>query len=279
MSGSRELGVALRRWRDRLTPEAAGLPNVMGAVERRRATGLRREELALLSGVSVDYITRLEQGRSVSPSHPILTGLARALRLSEAEREHLFLLAGQPPSTDRHTSALSHGARKLLEQLDGVAASAYDASWTLISWNRHWVALSGEPGELRGRDRNVAWSHFTGRAGIVTHTEEQQAELEAAFVSDLRAATIRWPDDDELRSLVSDLRVVSTRFADLWDAYVIAVHTMNRKTLHHPVMGPMHIDCHVLMVPDSDIRIVTHTAAPGSDASDKLKRLYAAAGC
>jgi len=279
MSGSRELGVALRRWRDRLTPEGAGLPDVTGAVERRRATGLRREELALLAGVSVDYVTRLEQGRSVSPSQPILTGLARALRLSEAEREHLFLLAGQPPPRDRHTSALSHGASKLLEQLDGVAASAYDASWTLISWNRHWVALSGEPGDLRGRDRNVAWSHFTGQVGIVTHTEEQQAELEAAFVSDLRAATIRCPDDDELRSLVADLRVVSTRFAELWDAYVIAVHTMNRKTLHHPVMGPLHIDCHVLMVPDSDIRIVTHTAAPGSDASDKLKRLYAAAGC
>ncbi|MFF3378960.1 helix-turn-helix transcriptional regulator [Streptomyces sp. NPDC002680] len=279
MSGSRELGIALRRWRDRLTPEGAGLPDTVGALERRRATGLRREELALLAGVSVDYVTRLEQGRSFSPSPPVLAGLARALRLSEAEREHLFLLAGQSPPRDRHASALSLGAHRLLEQLDGVAASAYDAAWNLISWNRHWIALNGDAGGLRGRDRNVVWCQFTGRTDLVTHTEEQQARLEAALVSDLRAATIRYPDDGELRDLVADLHAASPRFAGLWDAYVIAVHTMSRKTLHHPVVGPLHVDGHVLMVPDSDIRIVTHTAAPGSDASDKLKRLYAAAGC
>ncbi|MFD7898749.1 helix-turn-helix transcriptional regulator [Streptomyces sp. NPDC059743] len=279
MKGSGSLGVALRSWRDRLAPADAGLAAPRHASERRRAVGLRREELALLAGVSVDYITRLEQGRSVSPSAPILFGLARALQLSDAEREHLFLLAGHPAPMERRGSALTSSMKALLDQMDGVAAGAYDVSWTLVAWNRTWAALSGDPSSLRGRDRNVAWLHFTDNAGMVTQTDDQRANLEAAMVSDLRAASIRYPDDTELHSLVADLCAASTRFADLWDSYVVAVHTMNRKTFHHPVVGALLMDCHVLMVPDSDIRIVTHTATPDGDTAAKLKRLRSAAIC
>ncbi|MFC7883450.1 helix-turn-helix transcriptional regulator [Streptomyces sp. NPDC057376] len=277
MKGSGELGVALRRWRDRLTPQNAGLTAAPGGDERRRAVGLRREELALLAGVSVDYVTRLEQGRSVSPSPPVLAGLARALRLSDAERGHLYLLAGHHPPRDRRSEALTSSAQGLVEQLEGVAASAYDAAWTLIAWNHRWVALSGDPSGTRDRERNVVWRQFTDSSSIVTHSKDQEEALETALVSDLRAATVRYPEDSELAQLVDDLRSRSARFSELWDAYVVAVHTKNRKTLHHPVVGPLELDCHVLMVPESDLRIVTHTAAPGSDAAGLLKRLYAAA--
>lgn len=278
MKGSGELGVALRRWRDRLTPQGAGLAAVQGGGERRRTAGLRREELALLAGVSVDYVTRLEQGRSVSPSPSVLAGLARALRLSDAEREHLYLLAGHHPPRERRADVLTVNARSLVEQLEGVAASAYDAAWTLIAWNRRWVSLTGDPSGMQGRERNIVWRQFTEASSIVTHSADQQDALETALVSDLRAAIVRYPEDRELALLVEDLRAGSPRFAELWDAYVVAVHTKNRKTLHHPVFGPLELDCHVLMVPESDLRIVTHTAEPGSAAAGLLKRLYAAAG-
>ncbi len=241
---------------------------------QRRAAGLRREELALLAGVSADYITRLEQGRAASPSAQVLAALARALRLSEAERLHLFTLAGQPlPATGHIRSSLTPGLQRLVDQLDGTAVSVYDAAWTLIAWNPLWAALMGDPSALRGRDRNVMWRHFTGQPGRVTHTPQQQAAFEASAVADLRSATARYPNDANLRQLVADLRAASTRFAGLWDARAVGMHQADRKTIHHPDIGPLTLDCDVLTVQGSDLRVVAYTAAPGSDAADRLKLL------
>jgi transcriptional regulator with XRE-family HTH domain len=270
VSGSGELGVALHRWRDRVTPAEVGLP----AGGPRRAVGLRREELAQLAGVSVDYVIRLEQGRATAPSAQVLTALARALRLSAAEREHLFLLAGQPPpGPGRMSRHIPPGVQRLLDQLDGNPVSVHDAAWTLISWNRLWAALFGEPPAPHRFARNVIWHHFAGRPGRVRHTREQHARVEAAMVADLRAATARYPDDPELRSLVAELRRVSARFGALWEEHLVGVHEADRKTIEHPDVGPLTLDCDVLTVPGGDLRIVAYTAAPGSDAADKLKLL------
>ena len=191
MSNVSELGQALRGWRDRVTPAEAGLP----AGGPRRAAGLRREELALLAGVSADYITRLEQGRAASPSAQVLAALARALRLSGAERQYLFTLAGQPPPAAGHiTASLTPGVQRLLDQLDA-AVSVYDAAWNLIAWNPLWAALMGDPSARRGPGRNVLWRYFTGQPGRVTHAPDQEAAFEAAAVADLRSATGRYPDD------------------------------------------------------------------------------------
>ena len=214
MSQHTELGAALRAWRDRLAPADAGLPD-HGA---RRAPGLRREELALLAGMSADYVTRLEQGRASAPSVQVLTALARALRLTGAEREHLFVLAGQPlPGPGIMPAHLTPGLQRLLDQLSGIPVSVNDASWTLLAWNPLWAALVGDPAGSRGRDRNVLWRHFTGAPGRVTHTPEDEPRFEASAVADLRAAAARYPRDAGLRQLVADLRAASPRFAQLWD--------------------------------------------------------------
>ncbi|MFI2184412.1 helix-turn-helix domain-containing protein [Streptomyces sioyaensis] len=270
MSESRELGRALHGWRDRIAPATVGLP--AGGV--RRTPGLRREELAQLAGLSVDYLTRLEQGRATSPSAQVLSALARALRLSAAEREHLYLLAGQPPPTPGQLSAhVPPGVRRLLDQLDGSPLSVHDAAWNLILWNPLWAALFGDPSALRGRERNIVWRHFAGPPGRVSHTPEQEARFEAAVVADLRAATARYPADPDLRSLIDDLRGVSTDVARLWDTGIVGVHESDTKTVQHPDVGTFTFDCDVLVAPGSDLRIVAYTAAPGSDAADRLRLL------
>jgi transcriptional regulator with XRE-family HTH domain len=125
-----EFGHAVRRWRDRVSPEAAGLP----AGGRRRAAGLRREELAQLAGVSVDYVTRLEQGRASHPAAQVVEALARALRLAGTERAHLFRLAGlAPPGPDTVPAHITPGVQRLLDRMTGTPVAVYDASWTLLT--------------------------------------------------------------------------------------------------------------------------------------------------
>jgi transcriptional regulator with XRE-family HTH domain len=270
MSQHTELGAALRAWRDRLAPADAGLPD-HGA---RRAPGLRREELALLAGMSADYVTRLEQGRASAPSVQVLTALARALRLSGAEREHLFVLAGQPlPGPGIMPTHLTPGLQRLLDQLSGIPVSVNDASWTLLAWNPLWAALVGDPAGQRGRDRNVLWRYFTGAPGRVTHTPEDEPRFEASAVADLRAAAARYPRDAELRRLVADLQAASPQFARLWESREVGTHERDRKTVHHPELGPITVDCDVLTVPAVDLRVVAFTAAPGSADADKLRLL------
>jgi transcriptional regulator with XRE-family HTH domain len=265
-----ELGAALRGWRDRVAPEDVGLP----AGRPRRAPGLRREELAMLAGVSADYITRLEQGRAIAPSAQVLTALARALRLSGEELRHLFRLAGlAPPEPGRIAARITPSVQRLLDQLDRVPVGVYDAMWNLIAWNPMWAALMGDPSAWTGRQRNVLWRYFTGQAGRVSHTAEEHAAFAASTVADLRSGVARYPDDGDLRRLIADLRAASPRFAGLWDAGAVGAHEAARKTVHHPEVGAITLDCDVMTVHGSDLRIVVYSAAPGSDAAGKLALL------
>ncbi len=265
-----ELGAALRAWRDRLAPADAGLPD-HGA---RRAPGLRREELALLAGMSADYITRLEQGRASAPSVQVLTAMARALRLTGAEREHLFVLAGQPvPGPGIMPTHITPGLQRLLDQLSGIPVCVHDAAFTLLAWNPLWAALVGDPAGWHGRERNVLWRHFTGAPGRVTHTPEDEPRFEASAVADLRAAAARYPRDTGLRDLVAGLHAASPRFAQLWDGRDVGTHERDHKTVHHPELGPITVDCDVLAAVGSDLRVVAFTAAPGSEDADKLRLL------
>ncbi|QFG24105.1 helix-turn-helix domain-containing protein [Actinomadura sp. WMMB 499] len=263
-----DLGVALRTWRRRADPATAGLP-----IDRaRRVAGLRREELARLAGMSVDYVVRLEQGRAASPSPQILLALARALRLSPDERRHLFLLAGRlAPAPERVSAHLTPGVLRLLDRLDGSPVAVYDAAWTPIAWNPLHAALAGDG----DGDLNVAWRHFTGASSRVRHTPAQTERFEAAMVADLRAATARFPGDARLRRLIADLRRHSPRFAGLWASHEVGAHVADRKTIHHPDVGDVRLDCDVLTVPDSDVHVVVCTAEPGSEAAGKLRLLSA----
>jgi transcriptional regulator with XRE-family HTH domain len=265
-----DLGYFLHSWRDRISPQAVGLP----PQNPRRAPGLRREELAMLAGVSVDYLTRLEQGRATAPSIQVLGALARALRLTDEERDHLFLLGAQPvPSSGKVRTHLTPGVQRLLDRLNGVPVAVYDAGWNLIAWNHWWSALLGDPTELLPQERNLLWSCFVRRSSRVQHSAEQHAMFEAALVADLRSAMARYSRDEALPALASSLRSASTRFAELWDSGVVGEHREDRKTIAHPEVGPVTLDCDVLTASGSDVRIVTYTASPDSPDAEALALL------
>ena len=210
--GVRSHGASLARPRQ---PTAVGVP--VGG--RRRAAGLRREELAGLAGISVDYLTRLEQGRATSPSVQVVEALARALRVSDAERDLLFRLAGHAtPGLDVVSSRITPSVQRLLDRLANTPVAVFDATWTLIVANAPYDALMGQTTSWRGIERNSVWRHLIGPGTRAVHTPEEQAELEARLVADLRLTAARYPADQRLKQLIRDLAAQSPRFVELWES-------------------------------------------------------------
>jgi transcriptional regulator with XRE-family HTH domain len=259
-----EFGYAVRRWRDRVTPAAAGLP--VGG--HRRAAGLRREELAMLAGISVDYVTRLEQGRATNPSEQVVEALGRALRLSSAEREQLFHVAGLvPPGQGTVPAYITPSVQRMLDRLAGTPVAVSDAAWTLLLANPQYTALMGE---YHGNERNAVWRNFLGSGNRVRHTPESLRILESTQVAELRATANRYPADQRLRRLIAELRANSEKFAELWEAGTVGRPTASRKTIDHPEVGPLTLDCDVLSVAGSDLRIMIYTAQPGTQDAERL---------
>ncbi|MFT3865447.1 MAG: helix-turn-helix transcriptional regulator [Solirubrobacterales bacterium] len=266
-----ELGHSIRAWRDRLDPVAAGL----SASARRRAPGLRREELAGLAGVSVDYLARLEQGRAANPSPQVLAALARALRLSDEERAHLYLVAGQaPPGSGRIDRHITPGVQRMLDRLDDMPLVVYDATWDLVAWNELGAALLGDLEALTGRERNLAWREFLGSGRSRFRRDAAEAErFRREIVYDLHAAVGAYPEDERLAALVADLRAGSEDFERYWTAGRVAVRTGSRKVIEHPEVGPILVDCDVLSVRASDMWLIVYSAAPGTEDAEKLALL------
>lgn len=270
MTGTTDLGRALHAWRDRTTPADVGL-SVDGV---RRAPGLRREELSRLAGLSVDYIVRLEQGRATNPSPQVLSALARALRLTTAEREHLFVLAGQAvPGPGQVSDHVPAGVQRLLDRLTGTPLSVYDAAWNLITWNPLWAALFGDPPSPRGFGRNAVWWSFVEPPAGYPQAVSRETGHRAAFVSDLRAASARYPKDAGLAALVAALRDRSADFARLWDSGVVGTHEPLTKTVRHASVGELTLDCDVLAALGADLRIMAFSVAEGSETADRLRLL------
>jgi transcriptional regulator with XRE-family HTH domain len=266
-----ELAACLRSWRDRLSPAEVGLP--AGGV--RRAPGLRREEVAQLAGLSLDYLARLEQGRASNPSPSVLAPLARALRLTDAERDHLYRVAGQAPPAGRISRHLTPGVQRVLDRLTDIPVLVVDAAWHVVAVNALGAALLGDLSGRPLRQRNILWRHFTLAPGRVVRTPEEDAELEAEAVADLHEALGRYPEDPDLRALIADLREVSPRFAELWERRPVARRAADRKTFEHPEIGRITLDCDVLTVAGSDLRLVVYTAAAGSPDAEALALLGA----
>ena len=186
---------------------------------RRRAAGLRREELAGLAGISVDYLTRLEQGRATSPSSQVVEALARALRLSDTERELLFRLAGQAaPGRDVVPARITPSVQRLLDRLSYTPVAVHDAAWNLIVANQPYDALMGQTTSWRGIERNGVWRNLVGPGNRTVHTPEEQARFESLLVADLRMTAARYPADRELKRLIAALTSHSPRFAELWES-------------------------------------------------------------
>jgi transcriptional regulator with XRE-family HTH domain len=267
------LGAMIRTWRDRLPPSAVALP----VGRARRAAGLRREELAELAGVSVDYVVRLEQGRATTPSAQVVNSLARALQLSTAERDHLYRLAHlAPPADGAISDHIPPGVRRVLTRLGDVAVAVFAADWQLIWWNRSWATLLGDPSSSPRQLRNFARDRFPVDAGSAhlaqwPVTEQDRDTTDAAVVSDLRRATGRFPHDQRLAELIRVLRAGNRRFAGLWAAGTVAAHREDHKAVEHPSVGSVAVDCDVLTDGDSELKIVIMTAAPGSADETKLQ--------
>ena len=271
-----ELGATLRAWRDRLSPAAAGLPSGRA----RRAMGLRREELAELSGISVDYVVRLEQGRSTTPSAQVVAALARALHLTDEERDHLYRLAGLAPPIDGEISdRIPPGIHRVLNRLGDIAVAVFAADWQLIWWNRGWAALVGDPSSTPSHLRNFARDSFPinredPRLSQWPVTLLGPETAETAIVSDLRGATGRFPNSKRLSDLVQILTTGNERFAELWAAGAVSAHREARKVIEHPAVGPITVDCDVMTDGDAELKIVILTATPDTRDETNLRLAF-----
>lgn len=270
-----DLGTTLRTWRDRMSPAAAGLPSGRA----RRAAGLRREELAELAGLSVDYVVRLEQGRATTPSAQVASALARALQLTDGERDHLYRLAGlAAPDAGQVPRHIQPGMQRVLLRLGDTATAVFAADWQMLWWNRGWAALLGDPAATPLALRNFARDTFPAetlgqgpRLAQWPVTSFDHGASDAAVVNDLRRASGRYRDDRQLKALIQTMRMTNKRFADLWASGDVSPHRESRKVVDHPSVGPITVDCDVLIDSDTDLKIVAMTAAPDTEDESKFR--------
>lgn len=268
--GRRDLADFLRTRREALLPSDVGLP----AGARRRAPGLRREEVAALTGMSTDYYARLEQARGPQPSGQMLTALARALRLSDDERDYLFRTAGHP-APDR-SSPSTHVAAPLLRVLDRLddspALILSELGETLVA-NRMAVALFGDVSGRTGLARSDAFRWFTEPASRAIYPEDDRPHHSRALVSSLRAAYGRSGPRSRAGELVAELLSLSAEFVDLWAGHDVARRFEDHKTLVHPELGMLELDCQALFTEDQSQALLVLTAPPRTESWEKLQLL------
>ncbi|MFB8278765.1 helix-turn-helix transcriptional regulator [Nocardia colli] len=268
----RELADFLRSRRERITPADVGLP----AGPRRRTPGLRREEVAQLAFISTEYYTRLEQARGPRPSREVLSGLARALRLSNAERDHLHHLAGTPPGPPAGPSReVRQSIVDLLHRLPLAAAVVLSATYEVIAWNDLAAALMEDFSALSRRDRNLVRRAFLGPSphGRRLYGVSDADAFARSAAQELRATAARYSGDPEVTELVAELLAGSPEFARLWASHDIRAEPTLCKIFEHPLVGPIAVNCDVLDVADRDQRVVIYTATPGSPAEQALQLL------
>ncbi len=266
----RELADFLRRSRERLRPREVGLT----AGPRRRTPGLRREEVAQLAGMSADYYMRLEQARSPQPSTQLLRSLARALRLTEDERDHLYVLAGhRPPAGPFAGEHVRPGLLYLLDRLHDTPAQIIGDLGDVLAQNSMSEFLFGCVCTVEPGDRNIVWRWFTDPFVREAYPEEEHEHHSRMHVADLRAAVARRGSDAVASALVGRLREASEEFARLWERHEVAVRRSSRMKVLHPEIGAMEFDAETLLTPAEDQRLVVFTPPPGSPAVEALELL------
>jgi transcriptional regulator with XRE-family HTH domain len=265
-----ELGMFLRSRRGRLRPSDVGLPDGV----RRRTPGLRRQEVAQLAGVSVEYYVRLEQGRGPRPSRQVLSALTRALMLTVDEREYLFRTAGQsPPTVTGPSRELMPAIRYLLDSLIDTPAYVVDAKYDVLAWNPLATKFIGDMAQYPESDRNIIRWIFRHAAENDYWDQDSSLRFARATVADLRAAYGRYPGDRGIQELVTELLGVSPVFAQMWASHEVEVRRGVRKQVVHPEAGPLEFECQVLHISDSDQRMIVYCAEPGSPTEAAFRRL------
>ena len=269
-----ELADFLRRSRERLRPHEVGL----SAGPRRRTPGLRREEVALLAGMSADYLMRLEQARSPQPSTQLLGALARALRLDDDGRDHLYVLAGhRPPAGRLAGSHVRPGLLYLLDQLTLVPAQILSDLGDLLAQNAMAEAMFGSACAAskhdHDQDHNIIWRWFNDPRLRAAYPAEEHDYYSRLHVADLRAAVAHRGADATATALVQRLRTGSEEFAALWDLHEVAVRRRARIKVQHPTVGLVELDSETLLTPAEDQRLLMFTAPPGTPNVGQLELL------
>lgn len=265
-----QLADFLRRRREALQPEDVGMPRG----QRRRTSGLRREEVAVLCGMSTDYYSRLEQQRGPQPSEPMLAAIARGLHLSLDERDHLFRLAGHnAPTRALRSDHVDAGVMRVLDRLQDTPAQVMSALGEALVQTPPAKALLGDASQLTGMARSTVYRWFTDPVSREIYPEEDHPMHGRIFTADLRTAYSRQGPGSPAAAIVEALLSRSPEFAALWSEHEIGVRQQHRKRLWHPEVGLMELDCQVLFDVDQSQALLVFTATPGSESYDKLQLL------
>ena len=260
----------LRRHRESLQPGDVGLP----AGARRRTPGLRREDVAALAAMSTDYYTRLEQQRGPQPSEQMLAALARALRLTGDERDYLFRIAGH--TAPAPITAATHVAPALLRVLDRLSdtpALIISALGETLVQNQLAAALFGDKSRLTGLARSEIYRWFTDPAERERYPQPDHPRQSRAHVANLRAAHGSMGPRSRAGELVRALQKASQEFSLLWEQHEVAQRFADHKTLIHPELGEIEVDCQVLFTEDQSQALLVLTAAPRTESYEKLQLL------
>jgi transcriptional regulator with XRE-family HTH domain len=268
-----ELAAFLRARRARLSPRQVGLPGA-GSPGHRRTPGLRRQEVAQLAGMSVDYYIRLEQGRGPHASRQVLSALARALMLTADERDYLFRVAGEsPPPVAGPSQEITPGIRHLLDTMPDTPAYVVDAAYNVLAWNRLAIHFIGDLASHE--DRNMIRWTFRREPTDVVWTDKHFLRFTRATVADLRASYARYPGDSAIESLVTEMLALSPRFAGMWAEHEVEVRGPMLKYVSHPQTGPLEFECQVLHIAETGQRLIAYCAAPGSATEAAFRELAA----
>lgn len=278
-----EVSQFLATRRARITPDKAGLPAYGG---NRRVPVLRREEVAMLAGVSVDYYTRLERGNLAGASEEVLESLCEALQLDEAERGHLFDLAraanasGAARSRARRSPAptLRPTVQRILDAMPDTPAFVRNGRLDVLGANLLGRALYSpmydSPERIANRPVNTARFHFLDPNAAQAFWGDQAQRMAHDAVAILRAEAGRNPYDKHLTALVGELSTRSEQFRQLWASHDVRYHRSGTKTFYHPGVGALTLDFEALILPvDPGLQLNVYTAAPNSPAADGLKLL------
>ena len=268
-----ELAAFLRARRERLRPAEVGLPDG----QRRRTPGLRRQEVAQLAGLSVDYYIRLEQGRGPRPSRQVLAALSRALMLSADERAYLFRVGGEEPSPTVGGPArlVPDGILHLLDLMPCTPAYVVSARYDILAWNQLAVHFVGDLSSIPAADRNMIRWMFDRPSDDMAWSDADSVAFTRSVVADLRSAYAKYPGNRDVSALVTELLALSPQFASMWAAQEVSERHPMRKRVDHPLLGPLDFTCQVLHIDDTDQRLIVYVAAPGSPTAEAFQRLAA----
>jgi transcriptional regulator with XRE-family HTH domain len=265
-----QLADFLRRRRAALQPEDVGLRRG----SRRRTSGLRREEVAALCDMSVDYYSRLEQSRGPQPSEQMLAAIARGLRLTLDERDHLFRLAGHTaPTRALRSEHVSPGLMRVLDRLADTPAQVMTELGETLAQTPPARALFGDETRFDGYMRSVGYRWFMDPRARDVYPADDHPLHSRAFTADIRTAYAKFGARSRAGAMVEALLAESPEFAELWEAHEVRGTHSREKRLQHPEVGVMQMQCQILIDPEQGQTLLVLTATPGTESSERLQLL------